>query len=105
MSLDIAFVVRELGRVGGRWARSPCGIEDEVADELPGRGVDDPPVQVVDEEQDVGAGKGSADAQWEPDTETAAQPECRPSFAGVQQRGMSATPVTAVVACRRHCQP
>ena len=38
------------------------GIEGEVAEEFVGGGVDDPDVQVLDQEQDVGSGAGSADA-------------------------------------------
>jgi hypothetical protein len=40
----------------------PTWIEDQVAEELAGGGVDDADVQVLDEEQDVGSGVGSADA-------------------------------------------
>src|SRR3954466_8576451 len=39
-----------------------AGIEDEVAEELAGGGVDDPDVQVLNEQQDVGSGEGPADA-------------------------------------------
>src|SRR3954466_12499886 len=39
-----------------------AGVEDEVAEQLAGGGVDDPDVQVLDEQQDVGSGVGSADA-------------------------------------------
>ena len=38
------------------------GVEGELAQELAGGGVDDPDVQVLDQEQDVGSGVGSADA-------------------------------------------
>src|SRR5688572_5506597 len=37
-------------------------VEDQVAEELAGGGVDDADVQVLDEQQDVGSGEGSADA-------------------------------------------
>ncbi|MBM2623797.1 hypothetical protein JIG36_50745 [Actinoplanes sp. LDG1-06] len=37
------------------------GVEDELAQELPG-GVDDPDVEVLDQDQDVGSGVGSSDA-------------------------------------------
>jgi hypothetical protein len=40
----------------------PTWTEDQVAEELTGGGVDDADVQVLDEEQDVGSGVGSADA-------------------------------------------
>jgi hypothetical protein len=38
------------------------GVEDQFADELAGGSVDDADVQVMDEEQDAGAGVGSSDA-------------------------------------------
>ncbi len=38
------------------------GVEGEVAEELAGDGVDDADVKVVDEQDDVGSGVGSADA-------------------------------------------
>jgi hypothetical protein len=38
------------------------GVEYQFAEELAGGGVDDADVQVLDEEQDVGSGVGSADA-------------------------------------------
>src|SRR5215472_9413569 len=37
-------------------------VEGELAEELAGGGVDDPDVEVLDEQQDVGSGVGSADA-------------------------------------------
>jgi hypothetical protein len=37
-------------------------VDDEVAQELAGGGVDDPDVQVLDEQDDVGSGVGSPDA-------------------------------------------
>jgi hypothetical protein len=37
-------------------------VEGELAEEFAGGGADDPDVQVLDEEQDVGSGVGSADA-------------------------------------------
>ena len=37
-------------------------VEDELADELAGGGVDDADVQVLDEHKDAGSGVGSADA-------------------------------------------
>src|SRR5215469_15940663 len=39
-----------------------AGVEDELAQELAGGGVDDTDVQVMDEHQDAGSGVGSADA-------------------------------------------
>ena len=36
------------------------GVEDQFAEEFAGGGVDDPDVEVVDEEQDVGSGVGFA---------------------------------------------
>ena len=39
-----------------------AGIDDEVADELAGGGVDDADVEVLDEQDHAGAGVGSADA-------------------------------------------
>ena len=38
------------------------GVEGEVAEELAGGGVDDADVEVGDEEQDVGSGVGSSEA-------------------------------------------
>jgi hypothetical protein len=38
------------------------GVEDEVAQEFAGGGVDDSDVEVLDEDQDADAGVGSADA-------------------------------------------
>ena len=45
-------------RMGGRWAGSSVGVEDELADELAGVGVDDADVQVLDQDQDAGSGRG-----------------------------------------------
>jgi hypothetical protein len=39
-----------------------AGIDDQVAQDLAGGGVDDGDVQVLDEQDDVGSGVGSADA-------------------------------------------
>ena len=39
-----------------------AGVEGEVAQEFAGGGVDDADVEVVDEEDDVGSGVGSSDA-------------------------------------------
>jgi hypothetical protein len=36
-------------------------VEDELAEEFAGCGIDDPDVQVLDEDQDAGSGVGSAD--------------------------------------------
>src|SRR5215470_6918891 len=49
------------GRVAGGLV-DPGGVEGELAEEFAGGGVDDPDVQVLDEQQDVGSGVGSADA-------------------------------------------
>jgi hypothetical protein len=38
------------------------GVEDQVAEEFAGGGVDDADVEVVDQDQDAGSGVGSADA-------------------------------------------
>ena len=38
------------------------GVDDEVAEEFPGGGVDDAYVEVLDEQGDAGSGVGSADA-------------------------------------------
>ena len=38
------------------------GIEDQLAQEFPGDGVDDADMQVVDQHKDVGSGVGSPDA-------------------------------------------
>ena len=38
------------------------GVEDELAEEFAGGGVDDADVEVLDEHEDVGSGVGSADA-------------------------------------------
>ena len=40
----------------------PGRVEGEFAQELAGEGVDDLDVEVLDQEQDVGSGVGSADA-------------------------------------------
>jgi hypothetical protein len=40
----------------------PGGVQDEVAQEFAGGGGDDPDVQVLDEQDDVGSGVGSSDA-------------------------------------------
>ena len=40
----------------------PGGVQDEVAEEFAGALGDDADVQVLDEEEDVGSGVGSADA-------------------------------------------
>ena len=39
------------------------GVEDQLAEELPGGGVDHADVQVLDEQDDVGSSVGSADAE------------------------------------------
>ena len=49
------------------------GVEDEFAEEFAGGGVDDADVEVVDEDQDVGSGVGSSDADV---VESAVDPEC-----------------------------
>jgi hypothetical protein len=41
------------------------GVEDQVAEEFAGGGVDDADVEVVDQDQDAGSGVGSADADGE----------------------------------------
>ena len=38
------------------------GVEDQVAEEFAGGGVDDPDLEVLDEQDDAGSGVGSADA-------------------------------------------
>jgi hypothetical protein len=35
-----------------------AGVDDQVAEELPGGGVDDPDLEVLDEQDDVGSGVG-----------------------------------------------
>ena len=40
----------------------PGGVKGEFTEEFAGGGVDDSDVEVVDEQQDAGAGVGSADA-------------------------------------------
>jgi hypothetical protein len=40
----------------------PVGVEDQFAEELAGVSIDDADLQVLDEEQDAGAGVGAADA-------------------------------------------
>jgi hypothetical protein len=52
---------------GGSWWSSgglvvAAWVDGELAEELAGGGVDDAEVQVVDEQDDVGSGVGSADA-------------------------------------------
>jgi hypothetical protein len=49
-----------LGPVGGLVADGR--VEDEFAEQFSGGGVDDADVQVLDEDEDVGSGVGSADA-------------------------------------------
>jgi hypothetical protein len=39
------------------------GVDDQLAEELPGGGVDHADAEVVDEQDDVGSGVGSADAE------------------------------------------
>ncbi|WP_408899945.1 hypothetical protein ACJ5H2_22580 (plasmid) [Nocardioides sp. R1-1] len=51
-----------LVRVVVRCRGSRARVDEEVAEDLAGGGVDDPDVQVLDKQQDVGAGAGSADA-------------------------------------------
>jgi len=41
---------------------APGGVEDEFAEEVAGGGVDDADVEVLDEQEDVGSGVGSSDA-------------------------------------------
>ena len=48
-----------VGRAVARGAGSPCRVEDQLADQLPGVAVDDADVQVVDEQGDGGAGKSA----------------------------------------------
>jgi hypothetical protein len=38
------------------------GVEEELAEELTSDGVDHPDVEILDEQDDVGSGMGSADA-------------------------------------------
>ena len=38
------------------------GVEHELAQQFAGGGIDDPDVEVLDKDQDVGSGVGSADA-------------------------------------------
>ena len=40
----------------------PVRVEDEVAEELSGGGVDDADLEVLDQQDDVGSGVGSAEA-------------------------------------------
>jgi len=40
----------------------PGGVEDQLAQEFAGGGVDDADVEVLDEEEDAGSGVGSSDA-------------------------------------------
>ena len=53
-----------LGSFSGRVAGLVVAfwVDPEFAQEFAGEGVDDPDVEVLDEEQDVGSGVGSADA-------------------------------------------
>jgi hypothetical protein len=45
-----------------------AGVEGELAQQFAGGGVDDPDVEVLDEQEDVGSGVGPADADVvEPD--------------------------------------
>ena len=52
--------VGPLGASGGLVVAA--GVEDQVAEELAGGGVDDPDLEVLDEQDDAGSGVGSADA-------------------------------------------
>jgi len=49
-----------LGRSGGLVVLG--GVEDQLAEQLPGGGVDHADMEVVDEQDDAGSGVGSADA-------------------------------------------
>src|SRR5690348_17274019 len=55
-----ASLISGWGRVVGRWAGSRGWGRGPVRAEFAGGGVDDPDVQVLDQEQDVGSGVGSA---------------------------------------------
>ena len=46
----------------GSWLVVLVWVDGEVAEELAGDGVDDADVEVLDEQDDVGSGVGSADA-------------------------------------------
>jgi len=72
MSQDIGdsrtlYWVRLLSFSGGSFGCSgglvvPVRVEDEVAQELAGGGVDDADLEILDEQDDVGSGVGSAEA-------------------------------------------
>ena len=55
-----------LFRRGPRWSSGglvvPAGVDGELAEEFAGGGVDDADLDVLEEQQDVGSGAGSADA-------------------------------------------
>jgi hypothetical protein len=48
--------------VGSGWSAGGLVVEGELAEEFAGGDVDDADVQVLDEQEDVGSGLGSADA-------------------------------------------
>jgi hypothetical protein len=52
-------------------------VEGGLAQELAGGGVDDPDVQVLDQQQDVGSGVGSADADADADADANADADAR----------------------------
>ena len=66
------------------------GVEGELAEEFAGGGVDDPDVEVLDEDQDVGSGVGSPDADV---VEPAVDSQC--DHAGVVD-AVGADPVVSV---------
>ncbi|GAA4748845.1 hypothetical protein GCM10023328_34170 [Modestobacter marinus] len=84
-----------LFRGGSGWSAGGLvvagGVEGEFAEEFAGGGVDDADVQVLDQEQDVGSGVGSADADV---VEAAGQAEAE--AAG----GVDAVGADPVVGCR-----
>jgi hypothetical protein len=57
----LSFSGRAFGRSGGLVVLG--GVEDELAEEFAGGGVDHADVQVLDEQDDAGLGVGSADAE------------------------------------------
>jgi len=57
-----SFVLSAVGTGSVDWLVALGRVEDELAEEFAGGGVDHPDVAVLDQDEDVGSGVGSADA-------------------------------------------
>jgi hypothetical protein len=72
-------------------------VDEEVAQDLAGGGVDDGDVEVLDEQDDVGSGVGSADADV---AESAGDAQCDAAcFVDLVAAGAVVGVVAAVAAC------